>query len=201
VNNTNPTISTYNRYAEVYDSEVVDFWQNFPRQTLRKFESALPGSKVLNLGSGTGQDALLLKELGLDVTCLDASSSMVQITKHLGFPSILSDFRSLDLNGHFFDGVWAYTSLIHISSDEALKVVRRLRDVLPNDGIVLFGAIEGEGAKDIERKSMPGAKRFFKYYSPKELDALMRQAGYELIFSEDYQPHNSIYLNRMYRVG
>src|SRR4051812_38097372 len=116
---TNPTIDTYDKYAHVYDEEVVEFWDNFPQVFIDKFVSLLPGKRILNLGSGSGRDAVLLRNHGLEVVCLDASKAMVDITTKLGFESHLATFSELDLPTGSFDGVWAYTSLIHIPKDGA----------------------------------------------------------------------------------
>src|SRR5690606_30479001 len=104
------TIKAYDKYAEIYDGEVIDFWANFPLEFIDKFVASLPG----NLGSGSGRDAMLLKNRGLDVLCVDASKSMIGMTSAMGFESLLSSFSELDFPENSFDGVWAYTSLIHI---------------------------------------------------------------------------------------
>lgn len=193
------TIQTYDRYSEIYDSEVVEFWEKFPAQTLEQFVSFLPGKRVLDLGSGSGRDALILENAGLDVTCLDASSSMVAMTKQLGFPTIHADFKHLELDDYSFDGIWAYTSLIHISSEELVATINYLKKLIPRNGVILLGLIQGDGSEMVQRGSMPDAERYFRYYQSDEIDGLMRDSGFELLFSENYQPHNTIYLNRIYR--
>lgn len=198
--NVDPTIQTYDNYADIYDSEVVEFWQRFPSLTIDRFVSFLSGTKVLNLGSGSGRDALLLRDAGLDVTCLDASNSMVSMTKQLGFPTIHTDFSHLDLDTYSFDGVWAYTSLIHVPPEELIATVTYLKKIIPENGIVLLGLIEGNGAKIVHRESMPGAERYFHFYQPDEIDNLMAGIDFELLFSEKYQPNKTLYLNRIYRI-
>lgn len=197
--NPDPTIHTYDTYAHVYDAEVVDFWERFPAQTISAFQAALPGKKVLDLGSGSGRDALLLRDAGLDVTCLDASASMVALTEKLGFPTIQTDFKNLQLDNQMFDGIWAYTSLIHVTPDELVTTVASLRDVLPKNGIILLGLIKGNGAHMVKRPSMPESERYFHFYQAGQIDTLMQSAGFRLIFAEDYQPNTTVYLNRLYR--
>lgn len=197
--NTDPTIHTYDTYAHIYDAEIVDFWERFPMGTIDAFRAALPGDRVLDLGSGSGRDALLLHDAGLDVTCLDASTSMVAMTERLGFPTIHAKFKDLQLDKDTFDGIWAYTSLLHIPTTELIATVTYLRDILPKDGIMLLGLIEGDGSQMVQRQSMPGFERFFRYYQADEIDKLMQDCGFELIFAESYQPNKTVYLNRLYR--
>ena len=72
------TIDTYNKMAQEYEDETSSFWDRFPRTFIDAFAAAVNGN-VLDIGSGPGRDALILKEKGVDVTCLDASEEMVKI--------------------------------------------------------------------------------------------------------------------------
>ena len=195
----NVTIDAYDKYAQVYDDEVVSFWENFPQTFLDRFANQLPGKRILNVGSGSGRDALLLQKLGLEVVCIDASTSMIDMTTKLGFESHLADFKHLDFPEHSFDGIWAYTSLIHITKDEAREVIRKLQGFLKPNGLFAIGVIAGETAGMIERRTMPGVARYFKNYTKYELRELVEPLGFAFVYERDYQPHNSIYLNQLYK--
>ena len=195
---TNQTIEAYDKYAQVYDEEVIEFWNNFPQTFIDKFTSSLSGKRVLDLGSGSGRDAVLLRERGLEVICADASKAMVGITKKLGFESYQTTFADLDFPEASFDGVWAYTSLIHISKNDAQRVVTQVRSMLKPDGAFAMGAIEGNTAGMVERKTMPGATRYFKNYNKDELRQLIEPLGFTFAYEEDYKPHNNVYLNQLY---
>lgn len=197
----NPTIQTYNKYAHVYDEEVVDFWNNFPQIFIDRFASSLPGKKILDLGSGSGRDALLLRNCGLEVVCFDASQVMVAITTKLGFESHLATFSELNFPVASFDGVWAYTSLIHISKDEVRDIIAKIYTLLKPGAAFAIGVIEGDMAGMVERKTMPGTLRYFKHYGKDELRKLVEPFGFTLEYEIDYQPQNSIYLNQLYLRG
>lgn len=196
----NSTIAAYDRYAQIYDEEVIGFWDNFPRSFIDCFISNLPGKRILNLGSGSGRDAILLRDRGLEVICLDASRSMVTMTSKLGFESHLADFSDINFPENSFDGVWAYTSLIHVLKNEARQVIKTTCGLLKQKGVFAIGVIEGDGAGMVERKTMPGAARYFKNYSSEELQELIEPLGFKFLQEQRYQPHNSIYLNQIYRV-
>lgn len=119
----NLTIAAYNQYADLYDQEVIEFWENFPHDFLEQFTKHLPGKHILDVGSGSGRDALLLRKMGFEVVCQDGSSSMINITTKLCFESHLADFSEINFPNASFDGIWAYTSLIHIPKDQARKVI------------------------------------------------------------------------------
>lgn len=85
------TIDTYNKLAREYDDETLGFWDSFPRTFIDHFVAEVRG-RVLDVGSGPGRDGLLLKNAGLDVVCLDASSSMVELSTGRGLVSVVGDF-------------------------------------------------------------------------------------------------------------
>lgn len=194
----NRTIAAYDKYAEIYDQETIEFWEKFPRSVIAEFIKLLPGKRVLNLGSGPGRDALLLREAGLDVLCVDASAEMVRRTQDLGFESTSSDITALDYPNDEFDGIWAYTSLLHVPTDKMITLLHRTRSWLRIHGVLLIGMIEGEFQGEITQDNMPNMKRYFKYYQESELIELISQAGFELRYQERYQPHRKVYLNQLY---
>lgn len=196
--NQEATLRAYDTYAQVYDEEVIEFWSNFPKEFLERFKALLPGGRVLNVGSGSGRDALLLRELGLDVVCVDGSKSMVDMTRALSFESYHVDFTEIDFPAGSFSGIWAYTSLIHVPKAEAEKVVSNLRGLLTPGGAFTIGVIEGTDEGMIERKTMPGTARYFKNYTAPELKAMVEPLGFKFEFEVPYQPHNKVYLSQLY---
>lgn len=195
----NPTIQAYNQFADVYDGETTGFWDQFPKSVVDQFVQGLPGKKVADIGSGPGRDALLLRDRGLEAICIDASAEMVEKTKQLGFVSVLEDMRKLKIPKGSIDGAWVYTSLIHIPKPEAARVLKKLNQALTDNGIILVGAIEGDFEGWVERPSMPGVKRYFKHYQEAELRDFVESTGFQFIYQENYQPHNTIYLNQIFR--
>ena len=194
----NGTIDAYDIYHEVYDAETTDFWERFPVDVVDSFLKSLPGSRVLNLGSGPGRDAVLLRKNGLDVVCVDGSRNMVGKTSGLGFESILCDFRELAIPGNSFDGVWAYSSLIHVTLTEATRVVGNIYRILKPGGAFLVGLIQGNGS---ERTTIGESQytRYFEYYDDAKLDSLFEGSGFELADRKTFKPGNQIYLNLLFR--
>lgn len=198
---TQQTLDAYNLYHDIYDQEVLDFWNNFPTSTVDAFRQNLSGKKVLNVGSGSGRDALLLRKSGLDVVCVDGAEEMVRATKRLGFESHLQTFDALEFPQAEFDGAWVYTSLIHVPPAEAKAALAKIATFIRPHGTLLMGVILGNGAKIVERGSMPGAQRLFQYYQVDEITSLVESSGYQLVFQDEYQPHNTVYLNQVYKLA
>ncbi len=196
-----PTVAAYDKYHRIYDREVTDFWKRFPVRILDHFAGSIRGKRVLDIGSGTGRDALILRRMGLRVTCLDASKSMIADTRKLGFSSILCDMRKMRFPDGSFDGIWAYTSLIHLKRSEARKVLEGARNILKPEGILLLGFIEGNFRGYWTKESMPGGKRYTEYYTDTAARRLMRGLGFRMLHKKAYRyrPHNHAYLAYIYR--
>ena len=189
----NHTIRTYDAIHDLYDAETRDFWEKFPAVTVREFVSRLHGKDILNLGSGPGRDSLILREQGLNVTCIDGSKEMVEMTSKLGFKSIQADMRNLDLAG-LYDGIWAYSSLIHLTYDESKELLAKIPDLLRPDGILLLGLIEGEGN---ETRNVAGSSylRYFEYYGEKKVESLFHGTRMKFVYHDTFKPGNHTYLN------
>lgn len=189
------TIETYNQLAKEYDEETADFWKVFPNTFIKKFrEDVGTKGKVLDVGSGPGRDALILQEAGLEVTCLDASEAMVAMTKAKGLNSVLGDFNSLPFANDFFDGVWAYTSLLHIPKAEIKKGLEEIRRVMKKEGVFGLGLIEGdtEGYRESAGVNLP---RYFSYYAKEEVEKLLQKTGFNCVYFETVKPRSKNYLH------
>jgi ubiquinone/menaquinone biosynthesis C-methylase UbiE len=188
------TIETYNQMASEYDNETITFWEEFPKEIIDKFIQLAPEKSVLDVGSGPGRDGLILKYHGIDVTCLDASSSMVELCLKRGLNAVLGDLNKMPFDSESFDGVWAYTSLLHIHKAEIDDSLDEIDRVLKTNGIFGLGMIEGdtEGYRESAGVNKP---RWFSYYSEDEIRTLLEKHGFEILYFSKFQPKTSSYLN------
>lgn len=187
------TIDTYNLMAKDYDAETADFWQRFPRVMIDLFADSVKGP-VLDVGSGPGRDALLLKERGLDVTCIDASQAMIELCKEKGLCAIAADFEELPFDDGKFHGVWAYTSLLHTPKAEVNKPMSEISRVLQPGGILGLGLIEGDQELYRESSGM-NRPRWFSFYTKEEIEALLEKHGFEVLHFDQFKPASKNYLH------
>lgn len=187
------TIEAYDRYATQYDLDTIDFWERFPVGFLARFIE-LSGKKVIDIGSGPGRDAVILQEHGFDVTCLDASQTMVTLTQEKGFTSILGDFNNLPFAEDSFDGAWAYTSLLHTPKTAISRPLSEIHRILQPNGLLGLGMIEGETEiyRTTEQVPMP---RLFSFYTQTELEKIVRRSGFTILHQEVFKPGSRRYLN------
>lgn len=100
-----------------------------------------PGSRVLDVGSGTGRPtAAALAAAGHDVLGVDVSPVMVSLAARQvpGARFAHADIRELPLEADSFDAVCVYFSLLQMSRPEQSEVVGRLvRALRPGGSMVL----------------------------------------------------------------
>lgn len=120
-------------------------------KTVEDFMSYLPDNpKVLDLGCGPGHESMRLYKCGARVVGVDFSSESIKIAKErcpqCNFKEL--DFRSLDHRIGKFDGIFANASLIHIAPKEMNNILKRINNVLKNNGYMLITLIEGVGVHE-----------------------------------------------------
>ncbi len=132
-------------------------------QTLRFLDRALPmpGSRVLEVGCGSGALAARLQARGFHVTALDRSAEDVAAARARGVHAIEADF--LSYQGEPFDAILFARSLHHL---EALaKVMHRVHALLTADGLLVAEEFA------VERADRDTARWFY------ELRSLLEAAG------------------------
>lgn len=187
------TIQTYNQISQEYDNETAGFWDAFPNTIIQNFIENTKG-RVLDVGSGPGRDGLILEDHGLEIVCLDASRSMVELTRQKGLISILADFNKMPVADSSFDGVWAYTSLIHTPKTELPQALLEIKRVLRLGGTFGIGVIEGD-TEGYTHSSGINLPRYFAYYSIVELAGILDGHGFDVFYFEQFKPKSRNYLN------
>ena len=191
------TVDAYNRLALAYDQETTVFWDLFPPTFLQAFIER-SGPRILDVGSGPGRDGLFLQQAGKEVVCLDASETMVRLSASRGLTSVLADFDTLPFTQDVFDGVWAYTSLLHIPKEAIAVPLREIARVLVSGGTFALGLIEGdtEGYRESSGMRLP---RWFAFYQKEEVERAVAAHGFNLVFFETFKPGSKKYLHFFFR--
>lgn len=129
--------------ASVFDALGADYEQAFGGSAAHQaslgslLERLTPGSRVLDIGSGTGRPtAQTLADAGHEVLGVDVSPVMVDIaTRQVpGAEFRCADVRDLPLEDGSFDAVCLYFSLLQLSRAEQTDVLRLAARVLRPGG-------------------------------------------------------------------
>ena len=187
------TIETYNKRVQEYDNETIEFWKYFPKSFVEVFVKKVKG-KVLNIGSGPARDSEILRDGGLEVVCFDASEEMIKISTEKGFESVVGDFLNLPFDNELFSGVWAYTSLLHVSKKDIDKAFEEIKRVLKKGGVLGLGLIEGE-TEEYKESSGVNLPRLFSFYTKEEIEKILMKHGFDVVYFEEFKPRSKTYLN------
>ena len=172
----NNTLDYYNHNAEAYalstqNADVTDLYTDFE-------ECLNPGSRILDLGCGSGRDSKYFKSRNYDVVPVDGSPEMCrEAAKYTGLLVRCIRFAELDYKEEF-DGIWACASLLHVPQDELPSVMKRVGRALKQDGVLYASYKYGEGERFID-------KRHFSYYNEYDLDWLSNLELIEYWISND----------------
>ncbi|GGT16590.1 methyltransferase [Streptomyces chromofuscus] len=107
-------------------------------------ERLAPGSRVLDVGSGTGRPtAQTLAEAGHDVLGVDVSPVMVELAARQvpGAAFQCADIREMPLPDGSFDAVCVYFSLLQMTRAEQSALVRRLARAVRSGGHLVLATV------------------------------------------------------------
>ena len=149
---------------------------------LLKFLSCFDrGASIMDLGCGTGKSAAILRDHGMVVDAVDASTEMVRFANEnyqLGArQALFTDIDSSDA----YDGVWANFSLLHASRDDFPVILCSLQKALKPKGLLHLGLKLGTGS------SRDSLGRLYTYFGEDELRQFLEESG----FTPEYVKHAS----------
>lgn len=141
----NKTLDYYNKNAPQFISPTVtvDF-----TQTQDHFLKLLPPySLILDFGCGSGRDTKYFLSKGYRVDAIDGSEKLVEAaSNYTGIEVRHMLFQELDEVSKY-DGIWACSSILHLSKEELAGVFGRMSVALKSEGIVYtsfkYGEFEG----------------------------------------------------------
>ncbi len=175
------TLQNYNIYAKDFDTFATTYrgkLKNWVEDFANQFKK---GARILDVGCGSGRDALFLSQKGLTITGIDFSKELIQIAREKVPQAtfLVMDFEKLTFSNNSFDGIWANASLLHMPRKKLLPVLKKLYKILVAGGYVFMQFRVGEGEKfTLERRGNAMLKRFYAYYSCDELKNMLKQAGF-----------------------
>jgi len=132
------TLNYYNKNIENYKNMwLTDISKNYNFEIPDIFLSYLElNSNILDLGCGTGRDSKYFIEKGYNVTSIDGSFEMCKTAEEL-LNKKVEQINFLDINyKDEFDGIFACASLLHLSNQDLLIVLRKISTSLKQNAIL-----------------------------------------------------------------
>jgi SAM-dependent methyltransferase len=136
------------------------------------------GGRVLEIGSATGQDAVLLEARGLRVRRTDATGGFVKRLRSQGVEAEILNVVTDELGGPW-DGIFANAVFLHLNVCELAGVLAKTARSVTPGGILGFTVKEGDGAGwSTAKLNLP---RHFTYWRPASLRAMVDSSPWDLI--------------------
>lgn len=145
------TIDYYNKHAEeftasTFEVDMESLYQPFLAELSQ-------GTRILDVGCGSGRDTLAFKNKGYQVDAIDYSEELVKRAAQLvGIPVKLQSFYEIDAN-QVYDGVWACASLLHCERDRLIEVVGKLINALKQNGVLYMSFKYGNQDREKDGRS------------------------------------------------
>ncbi|QQG39827.1 MAG: class I SAM-dependent methyltransferase [Candidatus Aenigmatarchaeota archaeon] len=189
------TKKAYDSYAETFDKKFSAYVPYIEKEQ-KVFMENLKGKKILDVGCGPGNHSLTFKANGLEPLCIDISEKMVELCRAKGLDARVMDFENPALPAGQFDGLWIYTSLLHIPKEKFLPVLKHILQALKHDGVFLLGMREGPSSERFVKNPKYGETlRYFADYTEEELAKIMRDNFRILYKSKTVMDAEHVYLN------
>jgi ubiquinone/menaquinone biosynthesis C-methylase UbiE len=135
----------YSRQAEHYDETRAA--SPSVLEQLRWALAGAPGSRLADIGGGTGNYALALKEEGWDPVVVDRSPAMLKRAAAKGLETVQADAQALPFPDSSFDAA-TLISMLHHVEDRRLALAEARRILRPGGRLVLMG-FTGEDASNL----------------------------------------------------
>lgn len=184
------TIDWYNANAEQYATTTEEHAQT---EQIDDFVGlVVKNGKVLDVGCGGGRDSALLQEKGLNPIGIDLSIGLIEEAKKR-HPKI--DFRHANMldipfPNDSFDGVWAHASLLHLETQEDVRIALSEFSRITKAGGILHALVKaqtGDRKTAIVADALSNHDRFFQYFTQEEVSNLLIDAGFGVIKTEQYK--------------
>jgi len=178
--------SVYSIFAHVYDAVV------FPFRRLRREVAGMvdlgPGARVLDVATGTGQQAFAFAEKAREVVGIDLSEAMLRVARRKNrFPNVTfqqADASELPFDDASFDASCVSFALHEMPASVRERVVREMARVTKPGGafiVVDYGLPRGRLAGSIVYKAIKLYERdHYATFVKSDIVALLESAGIEI---------------------
>lgn len=194
------TVKVYDRHATEFASRYAQADVTALQQLLLRY--LVPGSRVLEVGCGSGRDAHFLASRGFSVTATDASAEMLEVARRAsstpapdsaagrgqpGNPGFLQVSFPLPPGAtpldERFAAVIALAVVMHVPDQELFEFAFQVRDRLEKGGTLVLTASIGRPGLDGANRD--GQGRLFRERPAGELRLLFERLGFRFVAQHD----------------
>ncbi len=176
--------STLDYYAQ-HATDLAKRYESIPSPVAPYFSLAFPaGSRVLDVGAGSGRDLAALIKSGFDAHGVEPSDGLraAAITHHPELSGMLIPGNLPQIGTPFggqFDGILCSAVLMHLSDADLFDAALALRHLLKPHGRLLISLPSARADIGPDDRDVNG--RLFKSYAPEEIQLLFERIGFRQI--------------------
>lgn len=191
------TLNVYEKYAASYIENSIKKEREDPivahnRETelqgflKHAFATVDIGSRILEIGSGGGENAKFLSDIGYCVTASDAANSFVVAMQKNGINAIRFNVLE-DVFRCSYKGILCWRVFVHFTIDDAKIVLSKSYKALENGGVFVFNAMNKDEYNtdnewiDFSGTYHLGEKRFYQYYDRQVLESIVSDVGFKVL--------------------
>ncbi len=189
--NKDKTLKTYESTASEYVQNVAEL---HPEVQAEQFLHLLNHrGKIIDLGCGSGRDAHIFTEKGLEVIGVDFSPKMIEFAKKQAPKATfyVMDLEQLDFPENQFDGAWSNAALLHLPKKNIPPVLSAIHRILKPEGLFFLQVKLGEGERIEKDHRYGGLEKYWSYFQEGELDSWLIYAGFHLLKQFIYEKRSS----------
>jgi SAM-dependent methyltransferase len=157
------------------DLESIHWWYLLRSESVAQWANSLPeGSRILDVGSASGGNTLLLTDLGFNLTSLEMSDLGVQLQLKKGIRVVRGDATDLPFESDSFDAVLCLDVLEHIEND--VSALNEMYRVTRPGGKFLFSVPEDPRLWSEHDEAVSHVRRYLR----SEFEQKISEAGFEI---------------------
>ncbi|MBB5785698.1 class I SAM-dependent methyltransferase [Jiangella mangrovi] len=124
---------------------------------------------LVEIGAGTGQDALYFQSNGLDVVATDLTAEMVAACAAKGLSARVMSVVAPDLPAGSFDAAYALNCLLHVPNADLPAALSSVNGLLRPGGLFFLGVYGGDGSEGVVETDRHDPPRFFSWRTDEQL--------------------------------
>lgn len=143
----------YNNTLGYYDNHAKDFFEStvgveFNTMQQKFLAKLVNAAYILDFGCGSGRDTKYFLDEGYQVDAIDGSKELCKMSSEYTGINVKHMFFQELSEKNKYDGIWACSSILHLTPDELIDVMRKMVTALKEQGIIYtsfkYGTFSGE---------------------------------------------------------